>query len=201
MNKYKLQLILSMSIFGSIGLFVRYIPLSSSVIAFSRGLIGSLFLLLFLSLKKEHLHLSSIKKSLIPLIISGIFIGINWILLFESYRYTTIATATLCYYFAPIFVMIASCFLFKEHLSFLKIICVSIAFIGMIFISGILEIQSFQLSEIKGILLGLSAALFYASVVLLNKYIKDIHPYDKTIVQLAFASFIMFIYILFTKEI
>ena len=36
-TKAKLSLILSMSIFGTIGIFRRYIPLSSSAIAFVRG--------------------------------------------------------------------------------------------------------------------------------------------------------------------
>ena len=200
MNKHKINLIVSMAIFGTIGLFVKNISLSSSVIAMSRGLIGSLFLLLFLFIKKEEIRLSSIKASFIPLALSGILIGINWILLFESYKYTTIATATLCYYFAPIFVMIASIFLFKEHLNKKQILCIICAFIGMIFVSGILEIESFVLSEIKGVILGLSAALLYASVVLMNKFIKDIKPIDKTVIQLSFAAFIMVIYILITKE-
>ncbi len=200
MNKAKLQLITSMTIFGTIGLFVRYIPLSSSAIAFARGLIGSLFLIAFLSLKKEKIQFSSIRSSFMPLALSGILIGINWILLFESYKYTSIATATLCYYFAPIFVMIASVFLFKEHLSINKIICIVVAFIGMIFVSGILEIKSFNLLEMKGVLLGLAAALLYATVVLMNKYIRNIKSYDKTLIQLSFAALIMFVYILITKE-
>lgn len=200
MNKYKLQLIASMSVFGTIGLFVKYIPLSSSVIAFTRGLIGSLFLIIFMLLKKQKIHFSTIKSSFFPLVLSGIFIGINWILLFESYKYTTIATATLCYYFAPIFVMIASIFLFNEKLNIKQILCIIFAFIGMIFVSGILEIKSFAFSEVRGVILGLSAALLYGSVVLMNKYIKDVDPMDKTIIQLVFAALIMLIYIFITKE-
>ena len=34
-------------------------------------------------------------------------IHIYWITLFEAYRYTTVATATLCYYMAPVFVTLA----------------------------------------------------------------------------------------------
>jgi len=39
-------LILSMSLFGTIGIFRKYIPLPSSLLAMSRGLIGTVFLLL-----------------------------------------------------------------------------------------------------------------------------------------------------------
>ena len=37
-GKAKLSLLSAMLIFGTIGLFIRYIPLPSSLIAFSRGL-------------------------------------------------------------------------------------------------------------------------------------------------------------------
>ena len=39
------KLILAMTIFGTIGIFVKYIPLPSSVIACARGFVGVLFLL------------------------------------------------------------------------------------------------------------------------------------------------------------
>ena len=44
-KKAKLKLITAMVIFGTIGLFVRYLSLPSSVIALFRGVGGTLFLL------------------------------------------------------------------------------------------------------------------------------------------------------------
>ena len=129
------KLILAMTIFGTIGIFVRYIPLPSSVIACVRGFVGVAFLLLVTLVKKTKISLKDIKKNLLLLVISGAFIGINWILLFEAYRYTTVATATLCYYMAPIFVTIASPFILKEKLTLKKVLCVLTALIGMIFVS------------------------------------------------------------------
>ena len=41
-----------MFIFGTIGIFVRNIPLPSSIIALSRGIIGTLFLIIFTRIKK-----------------------------------------------------------------------------------------------------------------------------------------------------
>ena len=61
--------------------------------------------------------------------------------------------------------------------------------------------DSFKLSEIKGVLLGLGAALLYATVVLMNKKIRDIGPYDKTIVQLASAGVVMFVYTILMEEV
>src|SRR5574344_1919377 len=103
-NKAKLELISSMLIFGTIGIFVRYIPLPSSIIALARAVIGVLFLMLFMIIRGKKVKWKDIRNNLFLLLFSGVLIGINWILLFESYRYTTVATATLCYYLAPVFV-------------------------------------------------------------------------------------------------
>ena len=194
------KLILAMTIFGTIGIFVRYIPLPSSVIACVRGFVGVAFLLLVTILKKSKISFNDIKKNLILLFISGAFIGINWILLFEAYRYTTVATATLCYYMAPIFVTIASPFILKEKLTVKKILCILTALIGMVFVSGILGTDSLQIS-VLGIICGLGAAFFYACVILLNKFIKDISAYDKTMTQLLVASGVILPYTLLTADV
>ena len=194
------KLILAMTIFGTIGIFVRYIPLPSSVIACVRGFIGVAFLLLVTFLRKSKISWKDIKKNLVLLVISGAFIGINWILLFESYRYTTVATATLCYYMAPIFVTIASPFILKEKLTFKKGLCVLTALIGMVFVSGIVGTSSLQIN-VPGILCGVGAVLFYACVILLNKHIKDISSYDMTMTQLLMAAVVILPYALITTDV
>lgn len=197
-TKARLSLITSMVIFGTIGIFRKYIPLSSSVLAIARGLIGTVFLLVFLSVRKMRPSAEKIKKNLLLLVVSGAFIGINWILLFESYRYTTVAVATLCYYMAPVFVLIASPFVLKETLSRKQMGCVAAALLGMILVSGVLNSE---VTGVTGILLGLGAALFYATVILLNQFIRDISAYDKTIVQLFSAAVVLIPYVLFVEGV
>ena len=199
-NRAKLELIASMVIFGTIGIFVRYIPLPSSFIAVVRGFVGALCVLLFLSLKKSSPDKGAIKKNFLMLALSGVCIGINWILLFESYHYTTVATATLCYYMQPIFVILASPIFLKEKLTAKKAVCVLGALVGMVLVSGVLETGIPALSEAKGILYGLGAALFYASVVLMNKKITAINAYDKTIMQLGTGAIVLLPYVLFTEN-
>lgn len=201
----KLCLILAMTIFSTIGIFRRYIPLSSGMLAAVRGIVGTIFLLLVFFTKKEKFHADTIKKNLLLLLLSGCFIGINWIFLFESYRYTTVATATLCYYMAPIFVMLVSPFLFKENMSIKKGLCIISALIGMVFVSGILtEVpvnDISQDSQLKGIVFGLLAAAFYASVILLNKKISGVGAYEKTIFQLGSAAITILPYVLLTESL
>lgn len=200
-NKSKLSLILSMFIFGTIGIFRRYIPLPSSLLAMTRGAIGVVFLLIFMMFKKEKVNFKEIKDKILILCISGVAIGFNWILLFEAYNYTTVATATLCYYMAPVFVIIASPFLFKEKLTFKKIICVIVALAGMVLVSGVIETGFSGISELKGVLLGVSAAALYASVVLMNKKTAGVPAYPKTAIQLGSAAIVLLPYTILTENL
>ena len=195
----KLKMIIAMSIFGTIGLFVKYIPLPSSVIAMVRGFIGTLFIFSFVKIRKIHISKENIKRNLLLLIVSGGFIGANWILLFESYKYTTVAMATLCYYLAPVFVMIAAPFVLKERMTIKKLCCIVVAFGGMILVSGVIG-GDMGANSITGMALGCGAAILYAAVVLMNRFIKDISAYDKTMVQLGAATVVVVPYVLLTVK-
>ena len=189
-----------MVIFGTIGIFVKYIPLPSSEIALFRAGIGFLSLGFFMIIAKRKVSFKNIKKNLKFLIPAGMFLGINWILLFESYRYTTVATATLCYYLAPTFIIIASAFALKEKLTLTKIICACISFIGMIFVSGILTNKEFKLSELIGVAFGVGAAALYATIVLLNKKMQNIDSFDVTAFQLLTSAIVLLPYVLLTED-
>lgn len=199
-SKGRAGLILSMFIFGTVGIFRRYIPLPSGFLALSRGFIGALFLSVAVILGKRGFDLEGIRKNLTLLLISGGAIGFNWILLFEAYRYTSVATATLCYYAAPIFVILASPIVLGERITPKKLVCVGISAIGMVMVSGVLDADFSGLHELTGVFLGLGAALLYASVVLMNKRIKSIGAYDKTSVQLASAGAVLLPYVLFWED-
>ena len=188
------KLSLAMLIFGSIGIFRRGIPLSSSWIACIRGVVGTLFLLAVVLLSGKKMNGRAIKRNWLPLLFSGTAIGFNWILLFEAYNYTSIAVATLCYYMAPVLVIIVSPFLLKERLTAKKACCVVIALVGMLLVSGIFEAGARGAIGIKGVLFGLGAAVLYASVMLTNKFLKEISSYDRTIMQLAIAALVVLPY-------
>ena len=168
-----LQFILSMAIFGTIGLVVRYIDLAASERALFSSSIGCLFLLLLFKLMKKRMTWTVIKKNAILLIFSSVALAGNWVFLYGSYDYTTIANATLGYYFAPVFVMILAPFILKESLVKKKIICIIIAIFGLVLIVGE-GVQTSNTNDILGISFGLTAALFYATLLLLNKFIKDL---------------------------
>ena len=196
----KIKLFSSMFLFGTIGLFVRAIPLPSSVVALVRAAVGTVFLLLVLLIRHEKPDIAAIRRNIKTLAVSGAAMGFNWILLFEAYRYTTVAVATLCYYFSAIFVIIASTFLLKEKLTPVKAVCSAVALAGMVLVSGVLDGAAGAFSPI-GVALGLGAAVLYATVVLLNKRLQRISSFDTTISQLAAAAVVLLPYVVFTENL
>lgn len=197
MHRAKFQFLGAMGIFGTIGLFVRYIPLPSATIAFYRGIVGLLFLAAVMLLNKKKPNLKAIWQNLPILLLSGGAMGLNWVLLFESYRYTTIATATVCYYLAPLLLLLASPLL-GERLTLKKLVCILVAFVGLVFVSGFTRSGQIALAELKGVFFGIGAAVLYASVMFLNKKLSPIPAYDKTIVQLGSAALVLLPYLLLT---
>ncbi|KLU67282.1 O-acetylserine/cysteine export protein [Desulfosporosinus acididurans] len=191
----KLKILTTMLIFGSIGVFVRNIALSSSEIAFLRGIIGSAFLILASILVKQRPSFKAIKQNGLLLVLSGAAIGCNWIFLFQAYKYTTISNATLSYYFAPIFVMIMAPFLLKERLTFTKVGCIIIAMAGLFLINLGGSDTGSGSNHFLGIAYGLSAAVLYAGVIIMNKFIKNLTGFETTLVQLMVSSLVLLPYI------
>ena len=195
-----LKIVIAMLIFGTIGLIRRNIPYSSAMIAFFRGAVAAIILLALRFIRHHSLDESektAIKRNFLPLAISGAMIGINWILLFEAYRFTTIAVATISYYMAPVFTIIASIFILKEKLTARKAICVATALTGMVFVSGVLETG---ISGIKGVLLSLGAAMLYSGDVIINKKIKGVDGIDRTIIQMGAAAIAVLPYWLINED-
>ena len=197
----RFQCILSMVIFGTISIFVKGIPLPSSVTAMFRGFCGTIFLILVAKFSGHKLDFSGIRGNGLILPLSGALLGFNWIFFFESFRYTTVATATLCYYMAPVLVILTSPIFLKERLTRGKLFCVAVAFLGMIFVSGVAESGLPKLSESRGILFALGAACMYAGIMILNQKIHDVAAYERTAAQLLTAGVVLIPYCALTAEI
>lgn len=195
--KAKAGVIAAMLMFGSIGLFVRGIALPSSVIALVRGVVGCLFLVVGSVVMGQHISWKNVKANWLVLLLSGAAIGFNWIFLFEAYRFTTVACATLSYYFAPIFVILVSPVVLGEKLTLKKAGCAAGAVIGMVLVSNVFAMENGR-NDFYGILLGLIAAVLYASVILLNKFIKNLSGLESTAVQLGVAALVLLPYTVLT---
>lgn len=197
----KFKIILAMVIFGTIGVFVKYIFLPSSVIAVSRGFLGAFYIFVSLIAAGKKIDFDSIRKNILHLAVTGGFIGINWILLFEAYRYIGVANATLCYYFEPVILVVGAAVIYREKIKPIKGLCILTGLVGMVFVSGVFPPGGAVALDTRGVLSGLGAALFYALVILINRNMGEISCYDMTMVQLFFASAVTLPYVLLTEDI
>lgn len=193
----RLMLIVSMAVFGTLGPFVRNIPVSSGELALYRAVLAALLIAAFLLVTGQKIPFARIKKEVPLLLASGVAMGINWILLFEAYKYTTVSVATLSYYFAPVIVTVVCPILFKEKLTGKQILCFLMSTLGLVLITGIGDVGGG--SDLIGILFGLGAAVFYAIVVLLNKFIKKVEGIHRTFLQFLAAIVILVPYVLTTS--
>lgn len=189
--KEKLSMILSMVVFGTIGIFVEYIDMPSGFVAAARGIIGATVIFIVMLIKGHKTDFKKFSKKLPVLLASGVAIGFNWILLFEAYRHTGIPAATVCYYMAPLLVVGVSPFIFKDKLTPRQIICILVALMGVVAVSGIFGTN---VSKIIGILCGLGAAVLYASVMIMNKFMGETDDYERTFIQLITAGLVVLPY-------
>lgn len=188
------MLIASMAIFGTLAPFVRNISVSSGELALYRAVLAAVLIGFFLLITKQKIPFSSIKKDVPLLLFSGMAMGINWILLFEAYKYTTVAISTLSYYFAPVIVTLVCPILFKEKMTKKQILCFIMSTVGLSLVIGITNLGSGG-NDLIGVLFGLGAAVFYATVILLNKFIKGVAGIHRTFLQFLAAIVILIPYV------
>ncbi len=196
----KIMLTISMVIFGTIGPFTRRIAVSSGELALYRAILGAGLILIYLAVTGQKMDLRVVKRELLFLLLSGIAMGINWVLLFQAYRFTTISVATLSYYFAPVIVTAACPFLFHEKLTGKQILCFVMSTVGLVMIIGVSGLGQTGTDGL-GILFGLGAAVFYATVILMNKMIKSVAGIHRTLMQFLGAILILIPYVAFSDGV
>ena len=196
----RLMMIFSVAVWGTIGLFVKSIPLSSGEIAMWRAVLAVALLGAIMFFTRRKIDFKGLKKEILLMLVAGMAIGINWVLLFEAYNYTTVSIATLSYYFAPVIVMVACPIIFKERLTAKQILCFIGSTAGLVLITGLGD-PSANASHVRGILLALGAALLYATDTLINKSVKGVDEITRTFIEFAASLAILVPYVLLSGDI
>ncbi len=186
-----LMLIIPSILWGSIGIFIDGILISSTQVAFFRLLFASITLAFIYLFSKNKVSITEFKKSLIKLALAGSFIGANWVALFEAYRRSSVSIATVVYYIAPLIIISASPYIYKEKLTLSKITGILLAFLGMCAVS--LSASSGQV-QISGILFAVLGAVLYASACLINKSIRNISGFNVAMIELMIGTIVVGIY-------
>lgn len=196
---YQLNILLAMLIWSTIGMVRRFIAFPSGFIALVRGAVGVLFLVAVVIFLRKSFNWQGIKNNLGKLILAGCLLGTNWAILFEAYQHTSVAAAELFYYTNPLFVILLNPLIMREKITFRQLVCVMVALIGMVLVSGLYNLD-FNFQESWGILLAVSAAMEVAGLIFVNKYIENIGTYERAIVQLLAATLVLLPYVFFTEN-
>ena len=198
-NRSRLMMIVSMTIFGTLAPFVRRIGVTSGELALYRALMAAALIGTFLLVTRQKIPFAAIKKEIPLLLLSGMAMGFNWILLFQAYKFTTVSVATLSYYFAPVIVTILCPIIFREKLTKKQVLCFVMSTLGLVLITGIGDLSGAS-SHLTGILFGLGAASLYATVIMLNKFIKKVEGIHRTFLQFLAAIVVLVPYVLLTPH-
>jgi drug/metabolite transporter (DMT)-like permease len=196
----RVMMVISMVAFGTLGLFVRHISVSSGELALYRAVLATILLGAWFLITGQRIDFRAIGRELPLLLLSGVAMGFNWILLFQAYRYTTVSVATLSYYFAPVLVTLACPILFREKMGAKQWICFAMSTLGIALITGTGDLSQGS-SHLIGILFGLGAAVLYATVVLLNKFIKGVAGLQRTFLQFVAAVLVLVPYVACTSGV
>lgn len=181
MKKAYLKYFTALLLFGSNGIVASYILLNSYEIVFLRTLIGSLFLIavfLFSGRKPQGFH---DKKHILYITISGIAMGISWMLLYEAYKTVGVSIATLAYYCGPVIVMAVSPMVFQEHMTLKKLSGFAAVIAGMYLVN---KNGLFKTHVSAGLIFGILSAAMYALMVIFNKKAKSITGLENSAFQL-----------------
>ncbi len=189
----RVAMAVSMAVFGTIGFFVRNISVSSGELALYRAVLAALLIGAYLLITKQKIPFREIGKEARLLLLSGAVMGVNWILFFQAFRYTTVSLATLSYYFAPVIVTVASTVLFREKLTGRQILCFVMSTLGLVLITGTVGFSGGR--DLIGVLFGIGAAFLYATVILLNKFIKNVDGIHRTLLQFLAAIVVLAPYV------
>ena len=159
-----------------------------------RTLIGGLLLTLIVLLRGGF-DRAGIRADLLPLLLGGSVLGLNWVALFEAYRQLNVSLATLIYYVGPILVLLFSPVLFREKLNSRKITSVVLVAVGLVCISGSIALRGMSM---RGLLTAVVSALFYAAVIIFNKRITNTGGLQTAALELDIAFVIVLIYMMLT---
>lgn len=180
------ELIISMSLWGTLGAFVLWSELSAVEVAFYRCLIGAFFIGGWLIKSKEKIDLS--KQTFITAM-AGVFLILNWLFLFKSFQISTITIGNISYYLQPIILIILSIFIYQEKVSFKKWMLILLALSGVILTIDLHNLISPHI--LLGVCFALLAALLYSFLTLVMKQVNL--SYIKVIfIQLLTGTIILF---------
>lgn len=169
-NPY-LEVIIAAIIWGSTGVFVKYLNLPPTTLTFFRMAVPAVFLSMFFSIKKIKFNLNN-KLMLFASSLNAF----RMFFYFLGFTLTSIGNAVIMLYTWPIFATIFSLLFLKEKVKLRNLVLLAMAFVGIIIIYSNKEL-SFVNKDFIGMSAMLISAAIYAITIVIFK--KESNKYSK----------------------
>lgn len=167
-KKAFVYIVLAGLLWGTSGIFVHYLApygFSSLQMTFVRALVSFLCLGTYALIRDRSIFRVTWKQLLLCIGVgAGIFLTASCY--FTSMQMTSVSTAVVLMYTAPVYVTVISVLFMGERMSKLKLIAVICIMIGCVLVSGVVTGLKFDL---MGIIIGVFSGIAYAAYNILTK--------------------------------
>ena len=165
-----IYIIIAGMLWGTSGLFVHYLsPFGFSAIQMScvRGIISFICMAVYVLLKDRSLFRVSVVEIIFFLFIGAALFG-TASSYYSSMQLTSVSTAVILMYTAPVYVTVFSVLFLGEKMSFEKAVSAVMMLVGCCFVSGIIGGMKF---DALGVTLGVLSGLIYAAYNIITKIV------------------------------
>jgi drug/metabolite transporter (DMT)-like permease len=173
---------------GFIGIVVREVEMPAMTIVFFRVALAAASVALILVVVGRRDLLRAPPRGVIVL---GVLLAVHWSLYFAAIKETSVASAVLITYAAPIFMALLAPVLIREHVPAVSVVALGVSMVGITLISlsggsGGEEVR------VAGVALAVLAAITYAFlIVLLKRWGSEVHPMTVIVWQEGTASVVL----------
>lgn len=188
-NRNLLLLHLTVLVWGFTGILGALISVTAVHLVWYRVLIASISLFIYFKCTKKSIRIST--GLLLKFILTGGLVGLHWFLFFQSIKMANVSVTLVCLSSLTLFTAIIEPIFNRQRVAYLELL------IGVLIILGIYLIFKFETQYIKGILLGLAAALCGSLFTIINgKLIKTSKATIISFYEMAGAWFWLSLYLL-----
>ena len=190
--KYHIWLHVTILIFGLTGVLGKLISIDSYLLVWYRVGIALISVLAYFMFTKFSLKIS--RKELIKTLLVGIIIAVHWVTFFEAIKQSNVSVALVCFSSSTLFTALLEPLYFKRRIKPYELI------FGVLIITGLYFIFSFEFKYLAGMILSVvSAALASWFTVLNGVLIKQTNAKLISFYELLGAFIVVSIYLLVTN--
>jgi len=186
-----LLVILGGIFWGIAGLFVRYLAsygIDSLQISCIRMISAAIIMSVVILIKDKSLFKIDLKDIWIFICGGAFSVFFTGVFYFNTISISSLSVACILMYTAPVFVLIASFFIFGEKFTYKKLVAIILAFSGCVLVSGLLESEEANFS-LSALFSGILSGIGYASYSIFGKFsLKKYSPYTYTLYAFIFAG-------------